>query len=229
MIRVREQRLWTAVIIIGLCGFAISEAAPTLRFGVAAISTDPRMVDSGLKPFMVEEPIGPLARQMALAIAPPSDPAAYAAALRGLLGATPLSGGAWLDLAMAQKRSGAPLQNVASFLALSSLTAPNEARLMAGRAIFGLSFWAELPPDIHHTLIGDLIGGWIEINAAERDELNSLLTVETGETREEIRAALLLAGEPGAPVISSLGLTPETIDSSKDNEAVSAEPHLGSD
>jgi hypothetical protein len=208
MIRVREQRLWTALMVIGLCAYAIGDAAPTMRLGLASLWANSRTVASDLKPLMSEEPIGPLARRLALALAPPVDPAARSAALTTLLGATPLSGGAWLDLAMARERAGAPLRDVASALALSSLTAPNEAWVMGGRAVFGLPLWAKLPPDVRRGLIGDLIGGWSEIDDARRKDLDSLLTVETDQTREEIRAALLLAGEPAAPILSALDLTP---------------------
>jgi hypothetical protein len=210
MIAIREARVWTVLLVAGLCLVAISAAWPTVRFGLAEQIADPRAAQARLQPLISEPPVGALAQQAALDLALPAPASERRAALQRLLEATPLASGAWLDLAAERERSGLPMRQVASALALSSLTGPNEARIMAGRAAFGLRLWGQLPPDLRRGLIGDLVGGWGDVDDARREELGAVLALAPDQARSEILSALLLAGPPGAPIIAALDLAPKT-------------------
>ena len=211
MINVRELRLWTAALVAGLAATSLSLALPTLRFAVAARSANASNAPARLRDALDAAPVAPLARRLALVLAAPRAPAERAAALQELLALTPLASGAWLDLAMARHDAGAPMQSVASALAMSSLTGPNEARFMAGRAAFGLPLWDRLPPDVRRGLIVDLVSGWDEVGEEQRRELDADLTLAPDGARAEILAALLLAGKPAAPILKALDLAPEAV------------------
>ena len=209
MINLRELRVWTALLKISLCLFTISSALPALRYGLASLFVDASSAPVRLSLWTADGLVGPLAKRDLLTLAPPAAAASRVETLRSLLSATPMSGGAWLDLAVATQEAGASMEQVANALALSSLTGPNEARFMAGRASFGVPLWSKWPPDVRRTLIGDLVGGWGEMQRSERADLDALLTVEADKTRDEIRAALLLAGAQGTTIADALELTPE--------------------
>ena len=230
MINIRELRFWTALLVVGLSVMAISSALPTLRFALAAQSADPQTAAERLQASTNEPPVAPLALRLMLVLAPPKAPAERVDALQSLIGLTPMASGAWLDLAIARQQAGQPMQDVASALALSSLTGPNEARFMAGRAVFGLALWEKLPPDVRRGLIGDLVAGWGEVDDARRQELNAILAVASDQTRAEIFAALLLAGKPAEPIISALDLAPEKpapADAGGDGDKVLTPPQAG--
>lgn len=209
MINIREPRFWTALLMIGLSVMTISLALPNLRFALAAQCANPQTAIERLQPSTIDPPMAPLAWRLMLVLAPPKSPAGRVDALQALLGLTPMAGGAWLDLAVARQQAGRPMQEVASALALSALTGPNEARFMAGRAVFGLPLWEGLPPDVRRGLIGDLVAGWSEVDDNGRSDLDAILTVASDQTRAELFAALLLAGRPAEPIIKALDLVPE--------------------
>ena len=230
MINIRELRFWTALLIVGLSVMAISSALQTLRFALAAQSADPQNATDRLQAPATESPAAPLALRLMLVLAPPKAPAERADALQTLLGLTPMASGAWIDLAIARQQAGLPMEQVASALALSSLTGPNEARFMAGRAVFGLPLWEKLPPDVRRGLIGDLVAGWGEVEDARRRDLDAILTVASDQTRAEIFSALLLAGKPAEPIIAALDLAPEQpapADAGGDGDKVLTSPRAG--
>lgn len=82
----------------------------------------------------------------------------------------------------------------------------------------------KLPPEARRSLIADLVGVWNEMDAAKRQELNALLTVASDQTRAEVLAALLLAGKPGAPLITGLDLTPKQDDAVRGGVDQDAKP-----
>jgi hypothetical protein len=208
MIRVRELRFLTAVLIIGLAGYTVRRAAPMLEFGVAELFAGAPNVEASLRPYADSPLVGYMARRDLLAMAIPANPKRQAAEIAGLLRHTPLSSETWLKLALARRALGAQASEIASALALSQLTGPNEGLLMARRAVFGIPLWSSFPPDLRRVLVGDLIGGWKQIQAPQRAALLAILEAGRPETRQEIYADLLLAGAPAALVIDALDLAP---------------------
>ena len=219
MINIREARFWTALLVMGLCALTMSWALPTLQFGLASQWADARSAGAVLAATTGRAPVGPLAQRLWLQLGPPHAAKERVAALQTLLAAMPLSGGAWLDLAIARKEAGAPMQDVSSALAMSALTGPNEARFMAGRAFFGLPIWDQLPPDFRRTLIGDLVGGWSELGWSRAAALSAILTVASDQSRTEILAMLLLWGPPGEPIIKALDLAPPPVEGGEPGRA----------
>jgi hypothetical protein len=205
---VRELRFWSSLLVLACCGLAIAWALPTLRFALAAQFADGRDARTKVRPFFTAPPVAALAQQRAL-VASADEPAPRADALQALLGARPLAGGAWLDLAIARQGAGRSLSEVASALAMSSLTGPHEGRFMWGRAAFGLPLWEQLPPDMRRGLVADLLGGWSEVPFTEQQQLADVLALSPDRSRAEIVAALRLAGASAAPVMAMLELAPD--------------------
>lgn len=202
--RVREMRFWTALVVGGLSAAAMAQGWTALRFGLAEALADATSAESRLQPFTGDDLVGDLAERGLLRFASPLSPHARVDAVGALLGRTPLNGGAWLDLAIARRATGASMESVAAALALSTMTGPNEARLMAGRAVFALPFWSALPPDGRRALIADLVGGWGALDSGERARLSAILANARDRPTEDIRAALLLNGPQGAIVANAL-------------------------
>ena len=206
--RVRELRFLTAILVIGLSGYTARRAMSMLEFGAAESSLGANAVEASLRPYATNNLVGYMARRDLLATTFPANPRRQAAEIAELLRLTPLSGEAWLKLALTRRAMGAHVAEIASALALSHLTGPNEGLLMARRAVFGLALWSSFPPDLRRVLVGDLIGGWAQIQAPQRGALLAMLEAAGPESRQEIYAALFLAGAPAAPVIDGLDLAP---------------------
>lgn len=198
------MRFWTALVVVGLSTVAIAQGWIVLRFGLAGALADATATEPRLKTFASDDLVGDLAERDLLRFAPPPSPQARIDAIGALLGRTPLSSGAWLDLAIARRTAGAPMESVAAALALSTLTGPNEARLMAGRAAFALPFWSALPPDARRALVADLVGGWGVLGADDRGRFAAILVTAPDGSGEEVRAALLLNGAAGATIAAKL-------------------------
>lgn len=205
MIRVRSLRFFTILAILGLCAPTVGVGWTLAKYATAAGTADPRSVETGLAPYL--DDVGTwngLARRELLRARTASPPKKAEAEVVALLSATPMNGGAWLDLAIARRAAGESTEDVAAALAMSSVTAPNEASFMAGRAAFALVFWDALPPDARRSLIADLIGGWGEIDGNTRAKLVSVLKVEPDNAGVEVQAALLTNGDAGAALAREL-------------------------
>jgi len=208
MMRVREPRFWTALVVMGLSVFTIARSITLLRFGLEELVVDRSSPAAVLTPFEADPAIGYLARRDALALDRGENAKEKAAAASALLTATPLSGAVWLDLARARLGAGEGMAKVAGALVMSDLTVPNEARVMAARAVFGLPLWALSTPEARKSLVADLVGGWDETTVAERQALRAVFRAARAERREAVRARLLLLGKEAAPIAGALGLEP---------------------
>jgi hypothetical protein len=92
-----------------------------------------------------------------------------------------------MEFATAQR-----MDDVLDALTLSALTGPNEGYIMVERAMFGLSIWEDLPPDLKRRVAVDL--------TAEKDPWNPRFKAVVSSTpagvRDELRTALLAQGLP---------------------------------
>ena len=204
MIKVREPRFWTVVVVAGLSAFAIGQGVTALRFSLADLSAGRANLAARLTPFVGNTLVGDLAARKLLLSAPPAAPEDAVALVGKLLIQGPLDSGAWLDLAIARRAAAAPTESVATALALSATTGPNEQRIMVGRTLFALPFWTALPPDAKSALILDLVGGWPGIADDERTRLTAMLRDAPDAAGEQLRAALLLNGSEGAAIAAAL-------------------------
>ncbi len=209
MIRLRELRTWTALLALALSTLALRQAPTVLSFGLAEALAQPQDAVQRLERFVGAPIVGARARIDLLKLAPGADSAQRIDQISDLLAQRPLDSAAWLDLAAARLAAGDRYDSIAASLALSSLTGPNEADLMAGRAALALPLWDRLPRDLRRSAMTDLVGGWASLDEASRAALKAAMAFASGATRAEIRAALLLSGKPGAAIETALGLTPD--------------------
>lgn len=200
MIRVRELRFWTALAVIALGLLTLSKAKTLLAYAVAERAAEPRSADASLEPFVGDPTVGPRALARMLEADRLEAPDRRSERLKALLSVAPLTGGAWLELARAWMDGGESKEKVVSALVMSNLAAPNEGGVMARRAVFGLPLWPILPPEARKSLIADLVGGWANVSDSDRTALKAVLKLASDATREEMRAALLLSGQPGVRI-----------------------------
>jgi hypothetical protein len=100
------------------------------------------------------------------------------------------------------------MDDVSDALTLSALTGPNEGYVMMERAIFGVSVWEDLPPDLRNRTALDLVPVAFPHTPAEGARAGKLVRVlaTTSESvRSELRNALLAIGL-AAKDIRRLGL-----------------------
>jgi hypothetical protein len=210
MLRVRELRFVTAVLVVGIGGFAVTRGLSVLRFSIAqslAAAADTEVLDR----FTAIPGVAALAQRSALELddrqSQPPDLPAKINRLSGLLALTPLDSRDWLSLAWLRLRIGAPMDKSLPALALSSLAGPNEGYVMVPRGFLGLSMWQVMPKEGRRNAVGDLLGAWSMLVTPERERLRSTLDALNPVSRQEIRAAFLLADRNlGSQIADALGL-----------------------
>ena len=82
-------------------------------------------------------------------------------------------------------------------LKLSMLTGPNEAYVMGQRAVFALSLWEDLSPDLKsHVAIdmGPMISPRTPAEALEGGKFQAVLATKSERVRNELRTALMATG-----------------------------------
>jgi hypothetical protein len=203
MLKLHEPRLWTALIVVGVSLFAISRGVDVARFAHADISEDQSSMAARLGPWTEKPGVAALALSRLVGEAP-GDADMRRRWATDLLSRAPLDADAWLLLARLRFAAAAPAEQGATALAMSSLTGPNEGWIMARRGALALSLWRVLPPASRGGAASDLVGGWYYAPEQERAVLRATLSLQTPSLREDMRAALLLAG--GAAVAETLGL-----------------------
>lgn len=197
-------RVLTSLGVMAACAFAFLRGIDLTRFALAELPDDSRTLDERLRPFVDSPGVAPFARRQLLRGAPSLDAETNIEAASNLLARAPLDSEAWATLASLRFKSGAPVEQGAQALALSNLTGPNEGWVMAKRAFLALPLWRVLPPESRRAAISDLVTGWPHVSDLQRAALGNLLS--SSSAREEVRAALLLAGAEAAPVVRKLGL-----------------------
>jgi len=207
MFSVRDLRLPTAFTVIGASLFAISMGVQLTRFALAEMATGDEAPGNRLATWTHTPGIAVLARRHVISeLGEAAGANERLAATAELLSRAPLDSGAWAMLATMRFASGAPMEKGVSALAMSNLTGPNEGRIMAARAVLALPLWRILSPAGRRWAVRDLVGGWAEVSEARHTVLRLSLGQQTAQTREEIRAALLLAGNGAGPIAAALGL-----------------------
>ena len=112
--------------------------------------------------------------------------------LFAILSLEPLSSMDWLSLSKAELMTQQPMEDVFGSLELSMLTGPNEGYLMAERAIYGVSLWQKLSPDLKRRVAHDLSVA----DYPDRDiiEIRSFVSTQPEQIRTELREALIASG-----------------------------------
>src|SRR5271169_5454172 len=184
-----DIRLWTAIAIIGICGFSVARGWGIVHFSLAMANIDssekraeivntwssaPDVASTALQADLTED-------------INPSDLIATTRRREGLsaiLSIKPLSSMDWLSLSGLQQVTDQPMEQVFDGLKLSMLTGPNEGYLMAERGIYGVSLWERLSPDLKRRVAIDL--ATVEIN----DRIRAALFAQPQQVRDELRAAM---------------------------------------
>lgn len=201
------SRSATALLVSALALFAILGAIPLLRFGVASVTPDEAASIARFSALADDPAVGALARARLIDSIEQDEGLLRAAELSEMLSRAPLSSGVWLDLARARFSGGGEPAKIFDALAMSQTTGPNEALVMAGRAIFGLPLWPLASPPTRKAIARDLVGGWFEVKDTRRMLLRVLLAQSRPATRVELRAELLAQGKDGAEIAARLGLS----------------------
>jgi hypothetical protein len=205
-------RLITVAAVVGLCGLAALRGWSIVAFATAG------QPGGGTEGAGVRAWIGaPLVTAAALDatlddLAGASDIEAASRRidlLTQLLSVRPLSSVAWLSLAGMRLVTGAPYKDVLATLRMSSITGPNEARLMWQRGMFGLLQWETLPPDFRQQTILDLSGpifGQL-LDDSNLQQMKGILGAKTSETQVQIAGLLETQGVTSAE-LTKIGLAP---------------------
>jgi hypothetical protein len=207
MFPVRDPRLLTAFAVICTSFFAMTMGAQTTRFALAEMPADDAAPGNRPATWTHTPGIAVFARRRVVSeLGESADANERLAATADLLSRAPLDSSAWAMLAAMRFASGAPVEEGVNALSMSNLTGPNEGQIMAARAFLAIPLWRVLPPANRRWAVRDLVGGWAEVTEARHTVLRVSLGQQTAQTREEIRAALLLAGDGAGPVAAALGL-----------------------
>lgn len=208
MIRISDKRLWTALIIIALAGYAGQQSFSVLSFALNEAEAIEADAVQRLTPYVDLTATAARARRDIIDRARAEDPREGAEELASYLSVQPLASDGWLQLSRARLSAGEAPQAIVASLALATLTGPNESYLMARRAIFAMPLWSALPPDSRRSLISDLVsGGFDAMDLDGRAVARFALATATQRTRDELNAGLLLMGKKGAKIATSLSLT----------------------
>jgi hypothetical protein len=114
--------------------------------------------------------------------------------LSEILAIKPLSSLDWLSLSSVQLAADEPMEQVLGSLKLSALTGPNEGYVMAERAIFALSLWEDLSPDLKSRVAIDLapmVSPRTPAEGAESGKFRAVLSTKPEGVRNVLRKALL--------------------------------------
>ena len=203
-------RLVTVAIVVGFCAFAVARGWVIVAFATTVGGTGNRG-DRTIDAWFDTTPVAAMALDTAL------DDTADSGGLTSvkrriglltqLLSRRPLSSVAWLSLADGWLLSGAPYKDVLAALKMSSLTGPNEARVMWRRGMFSLQQWESLPAEFQQQAARDLAGpiGAGFLDDANVRQIKSVLGRKPVETQAQI-AALLRAEGLDAKSLTQIGL-----------------------
>jgi hypothetical protein len=197
----RDFRIPTAIVVLGLCAFAVSRGWSIILFSTAkADLTSSRDSAQVLLPWTKTPGLAVAALEAsATPVAGPGDQQGALKRideLTAILSLRPMSSANWLSLASMRLVTGQALDNVLLTLAMSSITGPNESAIMFQRGIFGLLEWEMLPANFRKRTIAELAGTILSgvWGDSQRRAVVGVLDPKSAETRREIADLLRDAG-----------------------------------
>ena len=182
-----DIRLWTAIALIGICGFSVTRGWGIVHFSLAMANIDSsEKRDEIINTWSSVPEVASAALQAELRekidISDQKAANSRREALSSILSIKPLSSVDWLSLSGVQLVTDQPMEQVLGSLELSMLTGPNEGYVMAERGIFGVSLWESLSPDLKRRVATDLAAG--EIIGSEK--LRAVLSAQPERVRNEL-------------------------------------------
>jgi hypothetical protein len=195
-----DIRLWTAIAIIGICGFSIAQGYRIARFSLVNVHASENQAE--ILSTWAAVP-GLASRALQSQLAGNIDPSDLKAAndrrevLSAILTIRPLSSIDWLSLSGMQLLTDRPMAQVLESLELSVLTGPNEGYVMAERGIFGVSLWEDLSRGLKSRAaldLGPMIYPRTPAEGAEGEKFRTVLATKSELVRNELRKALVATG-----------------------------------
>ena len=206
MTRKSRLRNVTSLAIIGACAYTMSGAFTLLRYSLTNASPANAEGAMTLHGFVNVFPVGYLARQRLAQWASHGQPAQMIEPFASLLSEAPADGAAWLTLAEADAFAGKPTDQVVRALAMSSLTAPSESRVMTARAVFTAQIWNSVPPEAQTVFISDLVWDFDNMSKEQVASLRATLAKLPEDARRRIVADLQAAGKRADRPLHELNL-----------------------
>jgi hypothetical protein len=203
-----DIRFWTAIALVGICGFSIARGWSIVHFSFATSNIDVfENWTEAFRPWTVVPVVASGALQAELKedidISDPKAANGRRETFSSILSIRPSSSLSWLSLAGLQSVTHQQRERVVGSFRLSMLTGPNEGYVMAERGIFGVSLWESLPPDLKSRVVIDLARA--EIEPKEKERFRTVLAGQPAGVRNELREALLATGLPEKEIEQRLG------------------------
>ena len=208
-----DVRLATAVVIIGVCSFSVAWGWRIVHFSLAmanVASSEKR--ENIINSWSSVTGVASRALQAELTdkinISDAKAAKSRRAVLASILAIEPLNSADWLSLSGLQFETDQPMEQVFDSLELSVLTGPNEGYIMAERAIFALSLWERLPPDLKSHVATDLtpiISPRTPAEGAEGEKFRAVLATKPERVKKELRDALVASGVSPKTIEDRLG------------------------
>jgi hypothetical protein len=201
--------LWTAIVVIGICGFSIARGLGIVHFSLAMANIDSQERRAEIVNAWSAAP-DVASYALRADLTDQIDPSDQKAAdrrrqkLSTLVSIKPMSSYSWLSLSGLQLITDQPMEQVFASLELSMLTGPKEGYVMVDRGLFGVSLWERLPPDLQRRVALDLAAG----EAAEMTggkSIRAALAAQPDQALGEVRAAMIATGLSPQQVDQRLG------------------------
>jgi hypothetical protein len=188
-------RLFTAIALIGICGFAVTRGWSIVHFSLVMANADSPQKRAELgNTWRSVANVGSAALRAELAEPINTSDSKAASTQReafsSVLTLEPMSSIDWLLVSHLQLITDQPMEQVFNSLELSMLTGPNESYVMAGRGIYGVSLWQRLSPDLQRRVVADLAVG----EEHEIQKIRAFIITQPQQVRNELREALLANG-----------------------------------
>jgi hypothetical protein len=190
-----DMRLWTAIVLIGLCGFSIVQGWGIVRFSLAMANSDSlekraEIIDTWASaPNVASEALQAALRQK-INISDPETAHSRREVLSSILSIEPLSPVNWLRLSQLQLVTDQRMEQVFESLELSMLTGPNEGYVTAERGTYGVSLWERLSPELQRRVALDLASR----ETGGNEKFRAVLSAQPERVRKELQAAMLATG-----------------------------------
>ena len=214
MIAMRADiRLWTAVAVIGICGFAVARGIGIVHFALALADVGSAESRAAIaKNWGTAPDVASTALQADLNYQ--IDPSDQKAAehrrqtVAALALIEPMSSSNWLSLSGLQLITDQPMDQVFDSLELSMLTGPNEGDVAVERAVFEASLWERLPADLKNRAALDVATMMVPQTQAEAEAIGkfrAVLATQPDWVRNELREALVASGVRPQDIEKQLG------------------------
>jgi hypothetical protein len=201
-----DIRLWTTIVVMGICGFSVARGFGIVHFSLAMASIGSSEKRAEIVNSWSSAPdVASKALQAELTdqINPSDQKAAdrRRQTLSALASIKPMSSSNWLSLSGLQLVTDQPMEQVFASLELSMLTGPNEGYVMADRGLYGVSLWERLPPDLQRRVALDLTAA----GTTGGGRIRAALASQPNQALNEVRAALIATGLSPQEVDQRLG------------------------